>query len=216
MTLRLLILLIGLCIAHFGVTLFLLAGIGSDPFNVFVQGLFRVLSRHFASPLLTHGRVHIAVCFLILLILFFVDKHYIQVGTLVCMVFGGPIIDVFSKILTPLAIGTSALWGKILCNILGCVILAVGMGLVIQSKAGTGPNDLVSVVLSEKLHKQFSRTRLLVDISFLLIGWLLRGSVGIGTLICAFLVGPVAGYAMRYEEKLVRLICAGGNNFPAK
>ena len=42
---RVVILLVGLCIAHLGVTLFLLSDLGSDPFNVFVQGLFRTGER---------------------------------------------------------------------------------------------------------------------------------------------------------------------------
>lgn len=204
--LRLVILLIGLCIAHFGVTLFLLADIGSDPFNVFVQGLFRSLQKHLDFPLLTHGNVHIVVCCLIILILLFTDKKYVRIGTLVCMACGGPIIDLFTALLDSLAIGASSLWIKILCNALGCVILASGMGLVIKSDAGTGPNDLVSVVISDKLHAKFSLVRILVDVGFLLIGWLLDGSIGIGTLICAFLVGPVAGYLMPFEEKLVAYI----------
>ena len=37
------LLLVGLCIAHLGVTLFLLSNLGSDPFNVMIQGLFRSL-----------------------------------------------------------------------------------------------------------------------------------------------------------------------------
>ena len=40
---RLLILLLGLTIAHLGVTLFLLADLGADPFNVLVQVIFRTL-----------------------------------------------------------------------------------------------------------------------------------------------------------------------------
>ena len=41
---RILILMVGLTIAHLGVTLFLLTELGSDPFNVLIQGLFRTLS----------------------------------------------------------------------------------------------------------------------------------------------------------------------------
>ena len=48
---RLVLLLAGLCVAHLGVTLFLQTDLGSDPFNVFVQGLFRFLPRPgFRSP----------------------------------------------------------------------------------------------------------------------------------------------------------------------
>ena len=42
--LRVIILMIGLTIAHLGVTLFILADLGSDPFNVLVQGIFRTIS----------------------------------------------------------------------------------------------------------------------------------------------------------------------------
>ena len=53
--------------------------------------------------------------------------------------------------------------------VLGCVILAYGMTIVIKSDAGTGPNDLVAVVISDKLHQKFSITRLLVDGAFAVI-----------------------------------------------
>ena len=48
---RILILLLGLTVAHLGVTLFLLSDLGSDPFNVLIQGLFRTLQKLIPSPL---------------------------------------------------------------------------------------------------------------------------------------------------------------------
>ena len=66
---RSVILVVGLIIAHFGVTLFLLSNLGADPFNVFVQGLFRILSSVIPASLITHGRTHMAVCFIIIFIL---------------------------------------------------------------------------------------------------------------------------------------------------
>ena len=67
--LRVIILLIGLTIAHLGVTLFLLADLGADPFNVLIQGLFRTIAAITGIPWLTHGYTHMAVCFLIIVIL---------------------------------------------------------------------------------------------------------------------------------------------------
>ena len=99
---RLIILFVGLTIAHLGVTMFLLADLGADPFNVLVQGLFKQLSAFTGWAFLTHGRVHIAVCFVIILVLLIVDRSYIKLGTIVCMVFGGPIIDFFTLLLSPL------------------------------------------------------------------------------------------------------------------
>lgn len=203
---RVIILFAGLVIAHLGVTLFLMADLGSDPFNVFIQGLFRILSSATGSPILTHGRVHMGISFIIIIILLFVDRSYIKIGTVICMVFGGPIIDVFSKLLTPLSIGTMPMTARVIVNCIGCAILAYGMTMVITSDAGTGPNDLVAVVISDKLKKKFGITRIIVDICFALIGFLLGGTLGLGTVICAFLVGSVASVFMPVNRRLVSRI----------
>ena len=208
--LRIAILLLGLCIAHLGVTLFLLSDLGSDPFNVFVQGIYRTLDRLTGWAFLTHGRVHVAISLVIVLILLFVDRSYIKIGTALCMLFGGPIIDVFNALLEGPTAGAS-LPVRVCMLVAGCVILAYGMTIVIRSDAGTGPIDLVAVVISDKTGKKFSVTRVIVDACFLLIGWLLGGTAGVGTLVCMFLVGPVAGFFLpingRIIEKAVRHFC---------
>lgn len=205
---RIMILLAGLVIAHLGVTLFLLSDLGSDPFNVFVQGVFRSLERILGWPILTHGRVHIAISLLIVLVLLFVDRSYLKIGTALCMIFGGPIIDVFTALLQPL-LGGAGLFVRICMLVLGCGILAYGMTIVIRSDAGTGPNDLVALVISEKRKFRFSLTRIAVDALFALSGWLLGGTVGAGTLVCMFLVGPVAGVFLPINGRLVDKLLSG-------
>ena len=209
---RVITLLVGLTIAHLGVTLFLLSELGSDPFNVLIQGIYRRLSAMTGWGFLTHGRVHIGACFLIIVVLLFVDRSYIKIGTVLCMICGGPIIDFFTMILGPLSIQTMALPVRILVLVLGCVILAYGMTIVIKSDAGTGPNDLVAIVISDKLQKKFSIVRIIVDVCFVAVGWVLGGVVGLGTVICAFLVGPVAGIFLpiygRLVDRIVRTFAA--------
>ena len=93
---------------------------------------------------------------------------------------------------------------RVLCSVLGCVILASGMSLVIRSDAGTGPNDLVAVILTDKLKKfQFRWVRMVCDACFMIVGFLLGGTVGIGTVIAVFLVGPVAQFVMPHSQKIV-------------
>ena len=203
---RLIILFVGLTIAHLGVTMFLLADLGADPFNVLVQGLFKQLSALTGWAFLTHGRVHIAVCFVIILVLLIVDRSYIKLGTIVCMVFGGPIIDFFTLLLSPLFEAVDSFAVLLILLALGCVILAYGMTIVIKSNAGTGPNDLVAVVISDKLKKKFSIIRVIVDFSFVALGFLMGGIFGIGTLVCAFLVGPVAGIFLPINERLIEKV----------
>ena len=199
------ILFIGLTIAHLGVTLFLLANLGTDPFNVLIQGLHRLIG----SARITHGTVHICICFLIILILLIVDRSYIGIGTIICMFCGGPIIDFFTLLLGPLFAGEVSLIVRIAVNLLGCVILAFGMTIVIKSEAGTGPNDLVAVVLSDKLKKPFGIVRVIVDLLFTGIGFALGGTVGIGTITCAFCVGPVANFFFPTVESAVKKVVSG-------
>ena len=205
-TVRSVILVIGLIIAHLGVTLFLLSDLGADPFNVFVQGLFRNLGRLFPEGLLTHGRTHMAISLLIILILLFVDRSYIKIGTVICMVCGGPIIDFFTKVLGFVLPKELSLPARIIMLVLGCVILAYGMTIVIKSDAGTGPNDLVAVVISDKIKKKFGIVRLIVDGVFAVIGFALGGVLGAGTVVCIALVGPVAGVFLPINEKMVNKI----------
>lgn len=198
-TVRVVLLLVGLTIAHLGVTLFLQADLGSDPFNVLIQGLFRFLPW---PDFMTHGNVHVGVSFLIILVLLVVDRSYIRIGTLLCMILGGPIIDLFTVVLASVIHSGSAMWLRLLSLVLGCVILAFGMTIVIKSQAGTGPNDLVAVVISDKAKKKFGTVRILVDVCFALTGFLLGGTVGLGTIICACLVGPTAQIFLPFSEKL--------------
>ena len=201
--LRVIILLVGLVIAHLGVALFLLADLGADPFNVLIQGLFRTVQGTGITAL-THGNVHMGICFLIILALLGIDRSYVKIGTLLCMICGGPIIDVFTLLLAPAFAAVPAMAFKLTMLAVGCVVLAFGMTLVIKSDAGTGPNDLVAVVISDKSKKKFSIIRVAVDFSFVLVGFVLGGQFGVGTIICAFLVGPVAGFFLPRSEKIVQ------------
>lgn len=122
---------------------------------------------------MTHGRVHLLVSLLIMLVLLFVDRSKVRVGTVLCMALGGPIIDGFTFLLSPVINEKLPLVPRLLLLVLGCVILAFGMTIVIRSEAGTGPNDLVAVVVSEKLKKPFGPVRVAVDLCFAAIGFAL-------------------------------------------
>ena len=114
-----------------------------------IQGLSKMAGGVIDSPFITHGNIHMTVSILIIIVLLFVDRSYIKIGTLICMFCGGPIIDVFNMILGNLISSDSAMAIRVVSNIVGCIILACGMSIVIKSDAGTGPNDLVGVVISE-------------------------------------------------------------------
>ena len=171
---------------------------------MFIQGLYRGLPWSQWS-FMTHGRVHLLVSLLIMLVLLVVDRSYVRIGTVLCMALGGPIIDVFTVLLAPVIHGGLPLAARLAALVVGCVILAFGMTIVIRSEAGTGPNDLVAVVISDKSKKPFGPVRVAVDVCFAAIGFALGGVLGLGTVICAFVVGPAAQIFLPISQR----ICEG-------
>ena len=145
-------------------------------------------------------------CVLIVLMLLF-TKGYIKTGSFICCLLGGPIIDFFNWFLGRLVTAASPAPLRLTVMVMGCVILSVGMALVIASDAGTGPNDLVAVILTDKLQKfQFRTVRICCDLFFIIAGWLLGGTVGIGTVAAAFLVGPVVQIFLPIHRRNIKRI----------
>ena len=58
------------------------------------------------------------------------------------------------------------------------------------------------MVISDKAKRKFGTVRIIVDVSFALAGFLLGGTVGLGTIICACLVGPTAQVFLPWSEIL--------------
>lgn len=198
-TVGLLVLFCGLLIAHFGVSLFLLSNLGSDAFTVCIQGMSRLTGLPF-------GALHVAVLAVLMIIMFFTTKGYVKAGTLVCVIFGGWVVDLFCILNGNVINATSPLWARIIAMCIGCFVMSFGMSLVIQSRSGTGPNDLIAIILADKvgakIHLQFRWVRLICDFILVLIGWLMGGVVGAGTLVAAFLVGPVVQLFLPLSGKI--------------
>lgn len=194
------ILLIGLTVAHLGVTLFLLSELGTDTFTVFIQGLSRVLG-------LTVGTVHVIVLCILMVVMLLTTKGYVKPGTVVCAFCGGPIIDFFTWLLGTYINADSLTAVRIVSMLAGCIVLSAGMSIVINSNAGTGPNDLVAVILSDKIEKiQFRWIRVGCDLFFVVLGFLLGGTVGAGTIVAVFLTGPLVQFWLPRSKKAVQAI----------
>ena len=178
----------------------MLSELGTDTFTVFIQGLAGILQ-------LTVGTVHVIVLCVLTLIMLLTTRGYVKPGTVVCAFCGGPFIDVFTWMLKPIVNGRSSLVIRIISLLLGCVILAAGMSIVINSKAGTGPNDLIAIILSDKSEKiEFRWVRVFCDLFFVVIGYILGGTVGAGTVAAVFLTGPLVQLWLPVTGKAVRRI----------
>ena len=192
----LIVLLIGLTVAHLGVTLFLLSELGTDTFTVFIQGLSVVFG-------LTVGTVHVIVLCILMAVMLLTTKGYVKPGTVVCAFCGGPIIDFFTWLFGNYINGDSSMVIRAVSMVAGCVILSAGMSIVINSNAGTGPNDLVAVIRSDKIENiEFRWVRVGCDLFFVVLGFLLGGTVGIGTIVAVCLTGPLVQFWLPVTRKL--------------
>ena len=197
----LLVLLVGLTVAHLGVTLFLMAQLGTDTFTILVEGISGTVG-------LSIGTCHVIMCILLMVIMLFTTKGYVKPGTVLCAFCGGWIIDFFLWVLGDAVSAASPMVLRIGAMLLGCVLLSAGMSLVIKSNSGTGPNDLVAIILTDKLPRswklQFRWVRIICDVVFVAVGWLLGGVLGVGTVVAAVLVGPIVQFFLPISEKLIR------------
>lgn len=195
----LLILLVGLTIAHLGVTLFLVSELGTDTFTVFIQGLSFTFG-------LSIGTMHVIVLCILTAVMFFFTKGYVKPGTIVCAFCGGPIIDFFLWVFDGRVSAASPLYLRCLAMTAGLVILALGMSIVINSQAGTGPNDLVAMILTDKLGRfQFRWVRMACDFFFVAAGFLLGGVAGPGTIVAVLLTGSIVQFWLPRTKKLLKL-----------
>lgn len=196
----LLTLFTGLTVAHLGVSLFLVSELGSDTFTVMIQGISRTVG-------LSIGTVHVIALILLMAVMLFTTKGYVKPGTVVCAFCGGWIIDFFMWVIGDRISAASPMWLRIVVMLAGCVILSAGMSVVIESNSGTGPNDLIAIILTDKIGEkrpvQFQFVRIACDVVFILIGFFLGGRLGVGTIAAAVLIGPTVQFFLPRSRSLI-------------
>lgn len=172
-------LMFGLALYSVGILLTLYSDLGMSPWDVFHMGIVNHSS-------LTLGQVAVLTGFVILAISFFIGVIP-GLGSVLNMVFIGVFIDLFDSFKI---VGTpTALWEKVL--MLGGGILVIGWAtfFYLRVNLGAGPRDSLMEGLIRKLNKPVWLIRGIIEGMALLLGYLLGGPVGIGTLIIAASLG---------------------------
>ena len=179
---------ISLFVNGFGIYLTIQANIGAAPWDVLSLGLSRTLG-------ILYGNVAIAVSFTILIIDILL-KEPIGIAMFIDAVVVGKAVDFFNW--THLVAPCKSLLTAIPVMLTGLIILAYTQYTYMMASLGCGPRDTLMVGLARRLNRLPIG---LVSVSLLgtatLIGWLLGGPVGIGTLICTFCAGPIMQLAFR-------------------
>ena len=186
----------GLLFLHLGVAMLLELNLGSDPFTLFTQGVATILH-------ITPGWANRLITFTILGILFVFYRKNIKVGTFLCMIFVGFAIDLNLTLIAPLQMGSYSFGVRILLFMVACIIIGIGFPILKCSNLGIPPNDLMYFMLVDKLGKPYGKVRMVCDGVSAVVGIVLGGVVGIGTILCILLIGPIIQFFLPRVEKIV-------------
>ncbi|MCU1434281.1 MAG: hypothetical protein JWR71_1006 [Pseudarthrobacter sp.] len=176
---RLLQLFVGLAIYGISLAMFIRAGLGLDPWDVFHQGLAGLSG-------FSIGTVVVAVSFLVLL-LWIPLRQKPGFGTLANAV----LVGVFADVGLALIPAFSHLGGQI-AMLGGAVVLnGIASACYIGARFGPGARDGLMTGLSRRTGWSVRIARTLIEVVVLGVGWLLGGSVGVGTVVYALAIGPL-------------------------
>ena len=193
---RILTSLVGLILCGVGVSMFLYSGMGVDSASVFELGIAKVCG-------ISYGTSSALINVVILLIVFFIDKSYINISSLIAIFGIGYTADFVRKILSILIQGEPNLILKLVLILIGLFIMSCGIATYIKAELGVGAIDLISEIISRKSKVQYRVVRVIGDVAFVVIGFLLGGTVGVGTVVAAFLTGPTVQLVRPGIEKVL-------------
>jgi|TARA_B110000093_G_scaffold152705_1_gene167969 uncharacterized membrane protein YczE len=168
----------GLTIFGLGEGLLIVSTAGASPWSVLAQGIF--LNVGFSIGLIT---ILISV---VVLIFWLPLNQKPGIGTILNALIIGIMIDVCIKFVpTP-----ESLIFQILLALLAVLTVGLGGGIYLIANLGAGPRDGLMIGLQKKTNLPIATVRVFLEVVVMSIGWYLGGTVGVGTLLFAFGIGP--------------------------
>ena len=186
---EILMVIVGSMMMGASIDLFVQADFGLDPLSLFQAGLGRVLH-------LSLGTTSQVLMISIIILLFFIDRKRIGIGSILNSVLVGAFIKCFSPVICTGG-GTAA--GRLLCLPAGLILMRVGIGTYVAAGLGEAGMDAMMMYLSGKLKKNVNVTRITIDILLSITGFLLGGKLG-GATVVSMLVN---GYMIQFTIELI-------------
>ena len=174
---------------------FKIAALGVDPFQSFMAGLDKLVPIKFGTLYV------IANCVLFLFALIF-DRHYIGIATFINLFLLGYITQFTYEFLLTVIVNPS-IFVRIICLIVGVVIICFGSAFYMTADLGVSTYDAVALIISNTWKKgKFQYIRIITDLVCVIVGvalFLLAGGkpngiitiAAVGTIITAFFMGPL-------------------------
>lgn len=190
--------LLGILLVGIGVAFNNRAGLGNDSIGIVYDGI-----RNTAK--LTPDQLGIAsnvLNFGLAMILLFIGRKYINVGTLIYVIPYGFFVNLGSSLYTLLALPETMIFRLILA-ILGSLSLYLGVATFIATDIGVDPFTGIVMVIRDKVKKDYALVKIIFDLLMVFIGIILGGKFGIITLITALTAGPLIQFFSKRVRKLL-------------
>ena len=179
----------GLTLFGLGEGLLLVSLTGASPWSVLAQGI----SLHID---LSIGVITFFISLLVIFLWIFLDQKP-GMGTILNAVIIAFMIDLSINFFgTP-----NNYFSQLLMAIISVLLVGLGSGFYLIANLGPGPRDGLMTGLQRKTNFPIATVRAFLEISVVLTGWYLGGTVGIGTLLFAFGVGPAVALGLYIVEK---------------
>lgn len=156
---------------------------GADPITVFYEGLSKVTG-------FSVGVVASIINVGLMALVFFVNRKYIHIGTVVYIFILGTFINLGIWIYECLQVPEVFIF-QICFSLLGSMLCFVGLGGFMAIDIGVDPWTALTVIIGKKVNKSFRMVKIFLDALTLFLGWLMGGKVGIITIFCVFIGGPI-------------------------
>ncbi len=191
--------IIGNLLLGIGVGIFKYSGLGNDPFSAMI------LSLYIATPLSYAVFLMIFNTF-IFVVEAILGKKYIGIGTLINWIFVGYVVQfTFTTLENNLPVLDTLIF-QMIAVVFGVILASLGVSLYQTSDVGVAPYDSLSLIAHDMLPKvPYFWTRIFFDGVCALIAFFTGGLIGLGTLICAFGLGPIVSFFNQtVSEKLMK------------
>lgn len=171
------------------------ANLGNDAVAVFYDGIRAFFNVDFGTA------TNIANLALFVFLLFFARK-FINIGTFIYTFLLGAFVNIASKIIYSLNIPELLVFNIIKVAI-GFLALFFGIALFISANIGVDVWTGLCLFLTEKMGKEYRTIKMCLDFSFVILGFLMGGKVGVITIIAALLGGPTIQMFTKITNKIV-------------
>lgn len=194
---RILIAFIGVVMIGIGVSFNAQAALGNDPIGIVYDGIRTTM--HFSSEQL--GTASNIVNIVLLVVVFLLNRHYVNIGTLIYILPYGLIVNAGAK-LYHLLFRANVLPVQILGAAVGCTLLYIGVGIYITADMGVDPFSGLVLALTDIVHKEYGTVKIIFDMSCIALGFLLGGKLGAITIITALTAGPCIQFVSKRLKRL--------------